>query len=727
MIRGVLGRVWRFETWKVPIRLSGLNCRNCVKATYRKPEAPNNNMQNFFFGFSTRMIFLRVLIVLGTLVSSRLMADEDSLESLEETAFKQAAALADPSIVRIETVGGLEQLDDVLLGTGPTSGVVVSSDGFIITSSFNFAGKPTSILVTLPDGRRFAAKQVANDRLRLLTLLHVDVDGLIPAKAAPKTQIQVGQWALALGRTLDNSTPSLSVGIVSAVNRVWGKAIQTDAKTSPVNYGGALIDVEGRVLGVIAPLSPTGSGETAGVEWYDGGIGFAIPLEDVYASLEQLKKGADLLPGLMGITFAGGQSLNVPAIVDRVRYNSPAQEAGLKTNDQIIEADGEKIVRVAHLKHVIGRKYAGENLKLVVKRGENSLPIEMALVGQLVPYESPYLGILPQRSATELPNDSGTIARFVFADSPAANAGIVRGDRITKFQESELNEARKLNDLVGRSRIGDRVKLTYVRDGKEHSTEVTLGSLPDSIIEELPAELIEPAVAARQADDAGQAVPKENEQAEKKITNGPKTGRFSATLEGNDHDYWAYIPETYDETRAYGLIVWIHPGGDTMEATIYKHWKSICDRRGLILIGPKADKPAGWQPGEADFIKQLITHVQEKYTIDSNRIVVHSSGTGTGIASLVAAKHRDVVRGVVLSGGPFLIKPLDNEPDFRQQFFFVCGESDKVFPKVKASVSALRKLKFPVSFSTLKSFGAKYPEETAIEEIGRWVDSLDRI
>ena len=342
------------------------------------------------------MRYLLILMALGSVIPSVGWCADGSLESLEERAFKQAAALADPCIVRIETVGGLEQLGDVLLGNGPTSGVIVSADGFIISSAFNFVSKPASVMVTLPDGRRFAARQVANDRLRLLTLLKIDADGLQPARPVPRAEIQVGQWALSLGRTLDNSAPSVSVGIISAINRVWGKALQTDAKTSPINYGGALINVEGRVFGVIAPLSPTGTGEMAGVEWYDGGIGFAIPLEDVYQSLDRLKQGMDLLPGLLGITFAGGQALNVPAIVDRVRYNSPAQQAGLKSNDRIVEADGEKIVRVAQLKHVFGRKYADDSVKMVVQRGEQTLPVDVTLVGHLVPYEVPFLGVLPR-------------------------------------------------------------------------------------------------------------------------------------------------------------------------------------------------------------------------------------------------------------------------------------------------------------------------------------------
>ena len=666
---------------------------------------------------------IRLMFVIGLTLASKAMAADGVIEALEETAFKQAAALADPSVVRIETVGGLDQVDDVLLGNGPTSGVVVSADGFIISSSFNFVGKPTSILVTLPDGRRLAAKQVANDRLRLLTLLHVDVDGLIPAKPVPKNEVKVGQWALALGRTLDNSTPSLSVGIVSALNRVWGKAIQTDAKTSPVNYGGALVDIEGRVLGVIAPLSPMGGGDMAGVEWYDGGIGFAIPLEDIYASLDRLKQGTDLLPGLMGITFAGGQQLNVPAIIDRVRYNSPAQQAGMKANDRVIEADGEKIVRVAQLKHIVGRKYAGDSVKLVVSRGDTSVPLDVTMVGELVPYEIPFLGILPQRKVVSPDSvETGATARLVFAKSPAELSGLVRGDRIVKYNDVDLKDSRMLSDLVGRSRPGDRAKVTYVRDGQVADAEVVLGSLPEQIVEELPAELIEPVIPKELA-DKDQA----DEKPDKKSDDKVKTGRFTATLDGSDHDYWAYVPEAYTDTHAYGLVVWIHPNGDPMEAAVLKQWKSVCDRRGLILVAPKADKPSGWQPGEAEFIKQLIGHIREKHTIDANRIVLHSYGTGAGIACLVSTKHRELVRGVVIAGAPFLTRPTDNDPEFRQQFLFVCGDGDKILSKVNAAVDALRKLKFPVSFTTIKGFGAKYPEEIVIEEIGRWVDSLDRI
>src|SRR4029079_14702337 len=105
---------------------------------------------------------------------------------------------------------------------------------------------------------------------RQLVLLKVNVDAKLPVpEVAPRRDIRVGQWAIALGRTYESTSPNLSIGVISAVDRVWSKAIQTDAKISPSNYGGPLVDISGRVMGVLAPLTPESSSEIAGVDWYD--------------------------------------------------------------------------------------------------------------------------------------------------------------------------------------------------------------------------------------------------------------------------------------------------------------------------------------------------------------------------------------------------------------------------------------------------------------------------
>ena len=127
------------------------------------------------------------------------------------------------------------------------------------------SGEPASILVTTPQGKRAAAKIVARDRARMLTLLKINADEkLALPEIAPRGELQVGQYAIAVGRTLDAKTPNLSVGVLSALQRAYGRAVQTDAKVSPANYGGPLVDIRGRVMGVLTPLPVMGEGETAG-------------------------------------------------------------------------------------------------------------------------------------------------------------------------------------------------------------------------------------------------------------------------------------------------------------------------------------------------------------------------------------------------------------------------------------------------------------------------------
>ncbi len=254
----------------------------------------------------------------------------EDLQAREERALLAAVEHVAPSVVSIETVGGLQRLGTVMLGTGPTTGLVISADGYIISSAFGFVQKPTSILVGFADGTRAPARLVATDRSCMLALLKADVDERLPVpELSPEKDWRVGQWAVAVGRTFDGREPNMSVGIVSALGRVWGKAVQTDAKISPSNYGGPLVDIRGRVMGVLVPLSPDKTGEMAGVEWYDSGIGFAVPLERIYKVLPRLREGHDLSPGLLGVSLKAEDLYADPPAITSARPNSPAFQAGL--------------------------------------------------------------------------------------------------------------------------------------------------------------------------------------------------------------------------------------------------------------------------------------------------------------------------------------------------------------------------------------------------------------
>ncbi len=643
-------------------------------------------------------------------------AQPATLEQSEEQAFKQAAALVGPSVVRIDTVGGLDVVGETLTSTAPTTGLIISADGFVVSSAFNFISKPTSILVMLHDGRRLPAKLIATDRLRMISLLKVDAANLPIPKVAAKETFRVGQWSIALGRTYDSPQPAMSVGIVSAVNRMWGRAVQTDAKVSPINYGGPLIDIEGRVLGVLAPLSPEDGSESGGIEWYDSGIGFAAPLEDIYQVLERLKLGKDLRRGLLGVLFKTRNQFDVPEI-SGVRFDSPASKAGMKRGDIIVEAEGKPIARMGHVRDASGIKLEGDTMKLVVKRGEQTLPFEVTLVGELKPYESAFLGVLPERGpiikdpAAKEPaiKEPGLGVRSVYADSAAAKLGLQPRDRLLKFNGADVTTSQQLSDIISRIRPGEEATLDYRQDGKTKTATFKLGGVLDVV----PAELTSSVIPAPKDKPAGEAV--------------VKTGRFTDKLPEYDPEFWAFVPSDYNPAYGYSLLVWLHPSRDGMEATIYQEWKTICERRGVILVGPKSADAKGWTPNEVEFIRDIAKHFKAKYSIDPARVAVHGYREGGVFGTHVAFKYREEFRGIALSAAPLRIAPPDNEPDLRLQFHLTCGERDPLLPAMKTSEKRLRELKFPTTLRTIKDLPAKYPSGEVVEEIARWLDSLDRM
>lgn len=694
---------------------------------------------------TTRYLALLLSVCFAHLPGSVRSEDASDVETAEEQAIKEVSALVSPSLVRIETVGGLDRVGELLTGTGPTTGVIVSADGYLVSSSFNFISRPASILVTLADGRRLTAEQVATDKLKMITLLKIAADNLAPAVAAPIDSFRVGQWSIALGRTLDETTPNVSIGIVSALRRIWGKALQTDAKISPVNYGGALADIQGRVLGVLVPLSPDGGGEVAGVEWYDGGIGFAIPLADIYSRLDLLKQGKDLHPGLLGVTLKSHDPNDDQPRIDRVRYGSPAQAAGFKEGDVITAAGGQDVARVAQIKQYLGTKYAGDSVKLTVKRGEERIERELTLIETLVPYESAYLGILPVReqgaAESAQANDtapekdkpvepaappaalSGVVLRFVFPDSPAARAGLERGDVILTCDGKAVTTAEALRDLIGRHRPGEKAPLRLRRGGEERSLDVELTSLPNSVPEDL-----------RSAPLLGAA------------ENQPEpTGVFEDKLpEREQEQYWAYVPKDYNPRNKYALLVWLDPNGQSLKSTITRFWSPLCDERGMILVAPMS-KPGGWQSDDAEFVKDVVAKMQKTYSIDADRVVLHGYARSGLFAWQLVFKFREIFPSAAIIGAPLQQPPPDNEPDYRLQFHLVTGDNDPARKVVAATAKALQGMKFPVVLTNIPEGGKTYPGEGVVplkgvigegpvrgapdqlQEIARWIDMLDRI
>ncbi|MDP7204506.1 MAG: PDZ domain-containing protein, partial [Pirellulaceae bacterium] len=507
---------------------------------------------------------ISLLLLFSLLSPAPGQQEEASLDSQEQLAIHRAVTIASPSVVRIETIGGLEQVGQLLLGDGPTSGVVVSADGYILSSAFNFIRQPTSILVTTPSGKRAAAKIVARDRSRMLVLLKVNSEEVFPLpQLAPRKELQVGQWAIAIGRTLSRDSTNISVGIISATNRIWGKAIQTDGKISPVNYGGALVDIEGQVTGILVPLSPQGqSSELAGTEWYDSGIGFAIPITDVLPHLEKMKQGEDLHAGLLGVTLKGSDIYADPPEIAAVQPKSPASEATLRAGDRITGIDGKEIVRHAQLKHALGPHYAGDKIGIEILREGKSLSLEATLTDKLEPYELPFLGILPMRDGEPV------TVRHLYKEGPAEAAGLQPGDRIVALDGEQLGSSEDLAIKISNLEIGGEVTLTVLQQGATKQIAVTLGRLPAEIPASLPP--------ARGAAPSG---------------NAPAPGIFEIKLPEEKNECRGYLPENYLATVPHGLLVSIHePGTDEFDKLVAT-WKATCQRDNLILLAPRSADP----------------------------------------------------------------------------------------------------------------------------------------
>lgn len=347
-----------------------------------------------------------------------------------QDAFRSVAAKVRPFLVRIDTVGGTQphvraasSEDDGDADTprrrqnpfqdtpgsafevadGSTTGIVYSSDGYIVTSSFNFVIEPILISVTLPDGRRLAADLIARDQVRKIALLKVDATGLpVPTWGAADGP-RVGDWAIALGLGFGGDYPSVTVGIVSALSRMRGYAIQTDAKLSPANYGGPLCDIHGRVVGLCVPMAQR-PGELAGVDMYDSGAGFAVSKHHLDKIVAALKTGRSFYRGWLGVSINVGSKGAV--VINNIAIPSPLHSAGVLPGDVIVWAAGKDIEHYGHLVRALNMIPAEQEVEIHLQRDDSEFSVVVALargkdLGSLPEAEEPFDTASPVPAPTE--------------------------------------------------------------------------------------------------------------------------------------------------------------------------------------------------------------------------------------------------------------------------------------------------------------------------------------
>lgn len=258
--------------------------------------------------------------------------------------------------------------------TATGSGVIISTDGYIVTNNHVVEGAD-ELTVTLNDNREFSARIVGTDKNTDLALIKIDGKSLPAISIANSDDIKVGEWVLAVGNPLGlNNT--VTAGIVSAKARSLGangveSFIQTDAAINAGNSGGALVNTKGELVGINAMLwSQTGS--------YSG-YGFAIPTTIMNKVVADIKEFGTVQRALLGIR--GGDVLNYinaqkdegkevdlgtneGVYVDQVESDGAAADAGLVGGDVITSIDGKKVSKMAELQEVMANKRPGDKVSL---------------------------------------------------------------------------------------------------------------------------------------------------------------------------------------------------------------------------------------------------------------------------------------------------------------------------------------------------------------------------
>ena len=250
---------------------------------------------------------------------------------------------------------------------GPASGVIYESDGIIITSWFNVSGEiaKDGLHVTLPDGRKLPAKLRGYDEERDIALIKVDAKDLPALKKADPKLLGQGTLVALVGRAPDPLIPTINFGILSAMSRMDGAAVQTDAEMNYGNTGGALVTLKGELVGVACNINPnTAWGQS-------GGVGFACKTTEIDSVLEKLKRGEKIeakARPYLGIRPGEGNPDVVGLQVTEVLPSTPAARAGLKAMDVITEFGGVKIVDSQSLSDAIKKRSIGEEVELKIKR-----------------------------------------------------------------------------------------------------------------------------------------------------------------------------------------------------------------------------------------------------------------------------------------------------------------------------------------------------------------------
>ena len=373
------------------------------------------------------------------------------------------------------------------------SGVIISDDGYIITN-YHVVEKADEIQVTLFDKRVYSGKIIGSDPKTDIAVIKISAGNLPAIKWGDADKLQVGEFVLAFGSSFGLSN-TVTLGIVSALGRAnvgiaeYEDFIQTDAAINPGNSGGPLVNIKGELIGInTAIFSRTGGYQ---------GIGFAVPSNMARSVMKQLLKEGKVIRGWLGVTIQdvshglakefGLRELTGVLVTD-VSPGSPAEKAGMKRGDVILEIDGREVSNVVSLRNMVAQSVIGSRLKLKTSRDGKEiilyaviveLPQEIAEVVREEPEdevreENELAGFRVMEFTSEIAKqlrlsrkEIGVIVVGVVPGSAADEAGIKKGDVIQEINKQKVTDLKDFNRIVSHVRDGETFLIFINRSGKK--------------------------------------------------------------------------------------------------------------------------------------------------------------------------------------------------------------------------------------------------------------------
>jgi serine protease Do len=370
---------------------------------------------------------------------------------------------------------------------GQGSGFIISKDGYILTNN-HVVGNVDKITVELQDGRKFEnAKLIGTDPDTEVALIKIDGDNFPVLPMGDSDKIEIGDWVIAIGNPF-GLNETVTVGVISAVGRsnvhiaAYEDFIQTDAAINPGNSGGPLIDLDGQVIGINTAIFSQSGGYM--------GIGFAIPINMARNIEQQLKNNGKVTRGYLGIY---GQDItpemakllqlksNQGVIVASIEKDSPADKAGLKSHDVLLEMSGKKIESYDSFRNEVAMLKPDSQITFLVSRDGKTTEITVTLAERptevaqgnqpkVQQQSQEALGIEVQSLTKDLAErfgyalGEGVIVTRVAPGSPAANAGIQLGDLIQSVNRKSVSSADEFEKAVNRTK--DNKVLLLIKRGE---------------------------------------------------------------------------------------------------------------------------------------------------------------------------------------------------------------------------------------------------------------------